>query len=238
MINLSSFVRLHARRTPDKTAIVFGEHRIAWRTLKQRIEQTAGWLRQRGVGADDIVAVLMKNSPAFLELAFAASHIGAVFLPINYRLAGDEVSYIVTHAGAKLLIADEELAAVARSLPDVVLVDAAAQVDSTRLGPDISPAEMLPRHPGDLFRLMYTSGTTARPKGVIHAYENFYWKSSDHIIWLGLTAHTRLLVVGPLYHVGAFDLPGMAVLWLGGTIVLQREFDAAAVLDAIEAEQI
>lgn len=238
MINLSSFVCLHARRTPDKTAIVFGEHRIAWRTLKQRIEQTAGWLRQRGIGADDIVAVLMKNSPAFLELAFAASHIGAVFLPINYRLAGDEVSYIVTHAGAKLMIADKEFAAVTGGLPDVVLVDAAAQVDSTRLGHDVPPAEMLPRRPGDLFRLMYTSGTTARPKGVIHAYDNFYWKSSDHIIWLGLTAHTRLLVVGPLYHVGAFDLPGMAVLWLGGTIVLQREFNAAAVLDAIEAERI
>ena len=238
VINLSSFVRLHARRTPDKTAIVFGTHRTDWRTLEDRVARTAGWLQMRGIGADDIVAVMMKNSPAFLELAFAVSHIGAVFLPINYRLAGDEVSYIVTHAGAKLLLADEEFAAATRGLPDVVLVDAAAQVDSTRLGPRAPRAEMLPRRPGELFRLMYTSGTTARPKGVIHVYENFYWKSSDHIIWLGLTAQTRLLVVGPLYHVGAFDLPGMAVLWLGGTIVLQREFDAGAVLDAIAAERI
>jgi fatty-acyl-CoA synthase len=85
---------------------------------------------------------------------------------------------------------------------------------------------------------MYTSGTTARPKGVIHSYENFYWKSADQIIWFGLTPQTHLLVVGPLYHVGAFDLPGIAVLWLGGTIVLHREFDAAAVLEAIEAERI
>lgn len=238
MINLSSFVRLHARRTPDKIAIVFGECRVNWRMLERRIEQTAGWLRQRGIGADDIVAVLMKNSPAFLELAFAASHIGAVFLPINYRLAGDEVSYIITHAGAKLLIADDEFAATVRGLPGVVLVDAAARVDSTRLSPGAPPAAMLARRPQDLFRLMYTSGTTARPKGVTHTYENFYWKSSDHILCLGLTARTRLLVVGPLYHVGAFDLPGLAVLWLGGTLVLQREFDAAAVMDAIAAERI
>jgi fatty-acyl-CoA synthase len=235
MINLSSFIRLHARRTPDKTAIVFGDSRIDYRTFESRIARTAGWLAQRGIGVGDVVAVLMKNSPAFIELAFAASHIGAVFLPINYRLAADEVAYIAGHAGAKLLIADDELAAATR---DAVLVDAAARLDSTVLAGDAAPAEAVPRQPGDLFRLMYTSGTTARPKGVIHSYDNFYWKSSDQIILFGLSPDTRLLIVGPLYHVGAFDLPGMAVLWLGGTIVLHREFDPAAVLQAIETERI
>ena len=235
MINLSSFIRLHARRTPDKTAIVFGDSRIDYRTFESRIARTAGWLAQRGIGVGDVVAVLMKNSSAFIELAFAASHIGAVFLPINYRLAADEVAYIAGHAGAKLLIADDELAAATR---DAVLVDAAARLDSTVLAGDAAPAEAVPRQPGDLFRLMYTSGTTARPKGVIHSYDNFYWKSSDQIILFGLSPDTRLLIVGPLYHVGAFDLPGMAVLWLGGTIVLHREFDPAAVLQAIETERI
>ncbi len=238
MINLSSFVRLHARRTPESIAIVSGEQRIDWRTLERRIAHTGGWLMQRGVGAGDIVAVLMKNSPAFLELAFATSHIGAVFLPINYRLAADEVAYIVQHAGAKLLVADDELVATASGAPDLVLADAAARADSTRLGSGAALADIHPRQPDDLFRLMYTSGTTARPKGVIHSYANFYWKSADHIVLFGLGPRTRLLVVGPLYHVGAFDLPGVAVLWLGGTIVLQRDFDAAAVLDAIEAERI
>ena len=235
MINLSSFIRLHARRTPDKTAIVFGDSRIDYRTFESRIARTAGWLAQCDIGVGDVVAVLMKNSPAFIELAFAASHIGAVFLPINYRLAADEVAYIAGHAGAKLLIADDELAAATR---DAVLVDAAARLDSTVLAGDAAPAEAVPRQPGDLFRLMYTSGTTARPKGVIHSYDNFYWKSSDQIILFGLSPDTRLLIVGPLYHVGAFDLPGMAVLWLGGTIVLHREFDPAAVLQAIETERI
>jgi fatty-acyl-CoA synthase len=238
MINLSSFVRLHARRTPDKIAIVFGDARIDWRTLDARIARTAGWLEQRGIGTGDVVAVLMKNSPAFLELAFATSHIGAVFLPINYRLSADEVTYIAGHAGAKLLVADDELASATGGVANVVSIDAATRADSSRLAGDAAPAAAAPRQPGDLFRLMYTSGTTARPKGVIHSYSNFYWKSSDQIIQFGLTPDTRLLVVGPLYHVGAFDLPGVAVLWLGGTIVLHREFDAAAVLQAIEAERI
>ena len=65
--------------------------------------------------------------------------------------------------------------------------------------------------PHDLMRLMYTSGTTDRPKGVMLTYENIYWKSADQTLALGLNADTRLLVVGPLYHVGALDLPGIAV---------------------------
>ena len=69
------------------------------------------------------------------------------------------------------------------------------------------------RKPDDLIRLMYTSGTTDRPKGVMLTYDNFYWKSIDQVIALGLGEDDRLLVVGPLYHVGALDLPGIAVLW-------------------------
>src|SRR5215468_10775103 len=81
------------------------------------------------------------------------------------------------------------------------------------------------RKPSDLMRLMYTSGTTDRPKGVMLTYENIYWKSADQTIALGLTADTRLLVVGPLYHVGALDLPGIAVLWHGGLLSVHRNFD-------------
>lgn len=85
---------------------------------------------------------------------------------------------------------------------------------------------------------MYTSGTTARPKGVMHTYENFYWKSMDHVIALGLTSEDRLLSVGPLYHVGAFDLPGVALLWQGGTLCLHRDFDAEAALMSIDRHQL
>ena len=86
------------------------------------------------------------------------------------------------------------------------------------------------RRPDDLFRLMYTSGTTDRPKGVMHSYSNFYWKCADHVLSLGLRHENRLLVTGPLYHVGAFDLPGIAVLWVGGMLYVHRDFDPARVL--------
>ena len=89
----------------------------------------------------------------------------------------------------------------------------------TRLAPTPRPPRCMPGRPRDLMRLMYTSGTTDRPKGVMLSYENFYWKSADQTLALGLNGETRLLVVGPLYHVGALDLPGIAVLWHGGMLV-------------------
>src|SRR5256886_7457118 len=195
-----------------------------------------GWLASRGIGPAVVVAVLMKNSRAFVDTALAASHIGAVFLPINFRLASDEVAYIAETAGARVLIADEELGSNAAGPAPIVPVDEAAQSNATRLAPDAKPAAAVRRLPSDLMRLMYTSGTTDRPKGVMLTYENFYWKSADHVLALGLNRDTRLLVAGPLYHVGALDLPGIAVLWQGGMLSIQRDFDAGQCLAAIEAD--
>jgi len=239
MVNLSAFIHFHALRQPDRTALVYDGSRISYAEFDGRIARAAAFLASRGIGAGDIVAVFMKNSAAFVELAFATSHLGAVFLPVNFRLSGEECGYIVTHAGARLVLADEEFAAVVAGIDNVVLVDAAAQADSGRLGaPDLSVPAANMRTSQDLFRLMYTSGTTDRPKGVMHSYENFYWKCMDHVIALGMTSADRLLAVGPLYHVGAFDLPGIAILWVGGTLVVQRQFDEAETLALIEAERI
>jgi fatty-acyl-CoA synthase len=238
MINLSSFIAFHARRTPDRCALKYRGENISYASFDGRIRKVGGWLASQGIGAGDVVAVLMKNSTAFLELAFAASHIGAVFLPINYRLSAGEVDYIIGNSGARLLVADDEFAAIAAGVAPVVLLDEAAQSSATSLAPDAVPAPMSPRTPSDLMRLMYTSGTTDRPKGVMLSYENIYWKSADQTLVLGLNAETRLLVVGPLYHVGALDLPGIAVLWHGGLLSIHRNFEPEQALAAIEAEKL
>jgi fatty-acyl-CoA synthase len=238
MINLSSFIAFHARRTPDRCALKYRGEDISYASFDSRIRIVGGWLAWRGIGAGDVVAVLMKNSTAFLELAFATSHIGAVFLPINYRLSADEVDYIVVNSGARILVADEEFAAIAAGGAPVVLLDEAAQSSATNLAPDVAPTPMKAQAPSDLMRLMYTSGTTDRPKGVMLSYENIYWKSADQTVVLGLSAETRLLVVGPLYHVGALDLPGIAVLWHGGLLSIHRNFEPDQALAAIEAEKL
>ncbi len=239
MHNLSAFVQYHARRRPDALAVVYEDQRVTYAALETRALAAAGWLRERGIGEGDVVALVMKNSAAFLELAIGASHIGAVLLPINFRLAGDEIAYIRDDAGARLVIADDEFADTVAGLPQVTLLDDAMRRDIRVLAGDgVEPPAMARRTGGDLFRLMYTSGTTDRPKGVMHSYDNFYWKCIDHVMALQLSARDRLLVVGPMYHVGAFDLPGVAVLWMGGTLVILREFAPEAVLETIARERV
>src|SRR6185436_11493737 len=149
MINLSSFIAFHARRTPSRTALKYRGEDISYAELDRCIGKVAGWLASRGIGPGDVVAVLMKNSTAFLELAFATSHLGAVFLPINYRLSSDEVGYIVGNSGAKILIADEELSAIAAGGAPVVLLDEHAQASVTHLAPNAAPAAMQPVQPRD-----------------------------------------------------------------------------------------
>jgi fatty-acyl-CoA synthase len=238
LVNLSSFILLHAARTPGRPAISYQGETASYATFAERVTRLAGWLEARGVGEEVVVAALMKNSMAFLELAFAVSHIGGVFLPINFRLAGDEVGYIVDNAGAKLIFVDDALRANAEGGAEAVVIDEALQRTTAAMTADAPKAAARIRKPDDLFRLMYTSGTTDRPKGVTHTYDNFYWKSFDHIATLALGPQSRLLVVGPLYHVGAFDLPGVAVLMMGGMLSLHRDFDAASALKAIEAEKL
>lgn len=239
MTSLSAPILHHARATPDREAIVFRGVRTTYAELGRRIQACAGLLTDAGVASGDVVALLMKNSSAFIELSLAASHIGAVILPINYRLAAEEVGYIVGHSKAKLVFVDSELLASAPESVVAVVVDEAAQGDASLLFQG-EAVETRPHHgaANSLFRLMYTSGTTDRPKGVMHSCGNFFWKCLDHISVLGLSAHDRLLVVGPLYHVGAYDLPGVALLILGGSLCILREFDELHVLSTIAAEKI
>ena len=123
MVNLSAFIRFHALRTPEQVALIYGELRITYAEFYERVLRLAGFMRTKGIGEGDVVAVVMKNSPAFLEAAFAASHLGAVFLPVNFRLARDEVAYITGDGGARLVLADQELAPSVKGLSNVVLLD-------------------------------------------------------------------------------------------------------------------
>src|SRR5262245_42680948 len=131
MINLSSFIRFHATRAPERIAVVFKDQRITFAELLHRIERTEGFLAAQGGRPDDVVAGVMKNSAAFLQLAFAVSHLGAVFLPINFRLAADEIEYVTGNAEAKLVFADAEFATAVANLPSKILVDEVAQSDTT-----------------------------------------------------------------------------------------------------------
>jgi acyl-CoA synthetase (AMP-forming)/AMP-acid ligase II len=246
MLNIVRALDRNADREPTGEAVVFDDVRLTHAQLRDRVEDLARGLQAHGVGRGDVVALLMRNCLEFLELAFAINRIGAIALPLNFRLALDEWRYILDHAGARLLLTQPEFADAARELTGAVGSLAAfgvtgppgvggADVETLRRsGPALPMADV---GADDVHRLMYTSGTTARPKGVPLTYGNLLWKTLGHLVELGVSAGDRTLMVGPMYHVGAFDLPGIGTLYAGGSVVIRPTFEAVDALAAMTAER-
>ncbi|MET7575477.1 long-chain fatty acid--CoA ligase [Streptomyces sp. NPDC005492] len=252
MHNFASILDYHLTQRPDAVVVTQEGRGLTVRQLHERVNQLAAGLAELGVGRGDVVALLLYNRPEFLELVYAANRLGAVFLPLNYRLSEEEWQYILGHAQAKVIVTEPEFVpAVERSagcLTDLehrVLIGGGDPAEEPWAGYE----ELLARHkgervepvevePGDLQRLMYTSGTTSRPKGVRITYGNLEAKNLAHIVHFGLTAADTTLVCGPLYHVGGLDMPALGVLYAGGGVVLQRKFDPVGVLHAIERHRV
>jgi len=219
---------------------------VTYGEMATRAAALAGGLRERGVGAGDVVGLLSYNCPELLEAVFAANHLGAIAMPINWRLAAPEVRYILEHSDARALVCDEALVELAgeatKGREDALLracITAAAPAGWTALADLRTTAPPpVPAAGDDVHRLMYTSGTTGRPKGVMITHANLAWKNLAHIVELSFTGADLGLACGPLYHVGALDLTTTSLIAVGGTIVVHRQFDPAAVVDELERSRV
>jgi fatty-acyl-CoA synthase len=244
-MSLGRILEHHADRFADRPAVSYDGTDLSYAQLRDRVAQTAGALREAGVARSDVVAVLLHNSMDFVEVMLGAAYLGAVFMPLNWRLAAAEIDYIVAHAGTCALVCEEELLALVD--PSVSTFERSriclggdrpgwTGLDSLRAAatPPHSPAGM---SSDDLLRLMYTSGTTSRPKGVMITYGNLDAKCIAHTIGLGLTRDDRGIIPGPLYHVGALDLTFTNLFYLGAWQRILRRFDPSLLLDGIERDR-
>jgi len=238
VINTSGAVARNADREPDAVALIGGGRRLTNAALHARVGELAAGLAERGVGPGDVVAVLSENRVEYVELVLAVNRLGAIYLPLNYRLAPPEWRYILEHAGAGLVVAEPALCErMLTDAPDCERLEfgdeleavAAAHAGEQRPDADVGL--------DDTQRLMYTSGTTSRPKGVRITYGNAIFKTLGLSVEFDVTGADRVLVAGPLYHVGGMDLPGTGILAHGGSMVILRRFEPGLVLDAIEAER-
>lgn len=249
-MNWSRILERSAQTYPDKACLIGLGKRRTYADVHERVNSLARGLMDLGIGRGDVVAILLFNCCEYLEITFAVNQIGAIWLPLNYRLAGDEFQYILKDSETKCLISEPEfvstISAIQQNLPQLqhrLLLGSPTfegwlnyeEVITNNLGAMPPHAEVSEE---DLHRLMYTSGTTARPKGVMLTYGNLYWKNIGHIITFGITRDDRTLVVGPLYHVGGMDLPGTGTLCAGGSLVILRKYDSVAVLKAIHQEKV
>ena len=238
----------HATRAPDKAITVFDGETTTYAEMAGRAAALAGGLSERGVGPGDVVALLSYNCPEFLETIFAANYLGAIAMPINWRLAAPEVRYILEHSGARALVCDESLLGLAddatKGIEDTIVRACVSSVaaDGWTTLPDLrASSNGVPRVPAaadDIHRLMYTSGTTGRPKGVMITHANLAWKNLAHVTEFGFTSAELGLACGPLYHVGALDLTTTSLIAAGATTIIHRSFEASAVVDELERSRV
>ncbi len=236
---------------PRKQAIVCGEGRWTYQEFCNRINRLSHGLKSFGIGKDDKVAILHPNCHAFLEAYYAIPQIGAISVPINYRLSPREIAFILKDSESRVLIADSmfknHLAPIreeVRGIERILWTGGPRESDGSN---DLNYERVLgraddctlpnPQVSGeDIAQIYYTSGTTGRPKGVMLSHKNVTTHALGTIAEIHLTDRDVWLHVAPLFHL-ADAWATWAVTWVGGTHVLVREFDAKVVLETIEREK-
>jgi len=244
---LSDLIERNAAFTPDKPATTFEGDILSYSAFSARIEQTARALKaEYGVSRGDRVAILCLNRPDYLVLLYACARLGAMLVPLNWRLAVAEQLFILSDASAKVLILEQAFAAVLpaleKSLPETSVV-----------GFEFSPLrgrtfdELLTQARGDgrnphtdltcPLLIVYTSGTTGRPKGAVLRQEALLWNGvmSQHMH--GLTSGDHILTVLPFFHVGGLNIQTTPALHYGATVTIHPRFTPDTTLAAIERDR-
>jgi long-chain acyl-CoA synthetase len=230
MRTIAEIVRWRARRHPHLEAVRQDGRPVTWGELDASTTALANGLISLGVSPGDRVAILDKNSLAYLELLFALTKTGAVAAPVNWRLVPREVSQIVSDAGARLVVAGDEF----RAAADTVGTRIMGFGELPRIeGPD-------PRRdsPGDVVWQLYTSGTTGIPKGAMLSHANlFACLPGISIEAAEMREGSRALVAMPMYHIGGCGW-AVAAMWAGATLVVVREIVPQSLLHTIVDERV
>jgi long-chain acyl-CoA synthetase len=239
-LRVADVVREHATGRPDVVAIRCGTRALTYGQLDERSSRLAQALLAAGIGAGDRVAHLDRTAPEVVELLFAACKIGAVTVPLNWRLAPAELATIVADAGCTVMIAGpgyrEVAGQIAETVPQPLEVIETGEDYERRLAAQ-PPSD--PGHrgmAGDTAVQMYTSGTTGLPKGVLTTQRNLAAAFLSAELW-GFDSDTISLTPLPMFHIGGI---GWAYLGLvsGATTIMVSEFDAGEVLDLLEYDRV
>jgi acyl-CoA synthetase (AMP-forming)/AMP-acid ligase II len=231
-----------AEQKPDELAVMYGERQWTWAAWNDRVRRAAGGLRALGVGKGDVVAFLDKNHPACVEITLAAASLGAAHAIVNWRSAGDEVDYAVNDCGAKVLFVGVELMETVEPIRaglhtvETLLTVTPDGADGDEYEAWLAASEPLARpdetSSDDVCLVMYSSGTTGRPKGVMLTHANMIAHTVNaHEGW-GFEEGDRSLVAMPLFHVGGTSYI-MFSIFDGVPSVMTRDPDGPSLAWAI-----
>ncbi|GFG62820.1 long-chain-fatty-acid--CoA ligase [Mycobacterium kubicae] len=241
----------HAMMQPHTPAIRFLGNTETWADLRRRVAALAGALSRRGVGFGDRVMILMLNRPEFVEAVLAANMLGAIAVPLNFRLTPTEIAFLVEDSAARVMVTESVLAPVAIGVRGIqpllqTVVVAGGSTDDSALG-----YEDLIDEPGDEPEpvdipndapalIMYTSGTTGRPKGAVLTHTNITGQTMTGLYTNGANINSDVGFIGvPLFHIAGIGnmFTGM-LLGLPTVIYPLGAFDPAQLLDVLEAEKV
>ena len=234
--NLLSLLRQHAAQTPEAPCLTFGNETLGFATFDARASRVAHALAAQGVQAGDRVAIIARNGLAQFELFFGCAKAGAICLPINWRLAPREIAGILADSKPALLIVEEALQG--------LLAETPAPPNMLTLAdyPDWRDAEIA-QDPGNLpapetpLLILYTSGTTGLPKGVVMSHRNLsFLARMAHELW-DMSASSVNLVASPLFHIGGIGY-AMTAMSQGGHTVLMQQVVPAEIVAAIQSHRV
>jgi fatty-acyl-CoA synthase len=246
-IGLGNWLYQRALRTPHRKALTFEGTTWTYAQIQDRIDRLASALRANGICQADRVGFLGLNQPAFLETMFAAARLGAIFVPLNYRLTGPELSYILFNAGIHTLIADAPHRPVIDPIRDDLPCRRFFSADQAAEGWPTIQAMIEAHTPirsgtavvdDDTAIIMYTSGTTGHPKGAMLTHGNIWWNNINVLLAYDVRENDTSLLIAPLFHIGGLNVNSIVIWQKGGHIVLHRTFDAARCLDDIARYRI
>jgi fatty-acyl-CoA synthase len=249
--NWTTQLARHALMQPDATALRFLGTTVTWAELDRRVTALADALNRRGVRFGDRVLILMLNRTEYIESLLAITTLGAIAVPVNFRLTPPEIGYLVADCQARVVITEPVLAPVARSVRDLdatlaTIIVAGGDTDDAMLGYEDLLAEDGPGHvhvdiPNDSAALiMYTSGTTGRPKGAVLTHTNLTGEAISTIATNGVDLNNDVGFIGvPMFHIAGVG-GSLVALWLGLATVLYPlgSFDPGELLDVIAAEGV
>ncbi len=245
--NLAGTFLRRAALNGERTAVIFEDQATSFRDMADRVRRQATLMRVGGVCAGDRVGYLGFNHPALLETMFAAQALGAIFVPLNFRLTAEELTFIINDAGIHTLVVDDALRdTIAAARPDLCcrhFFSSESQAEGWRhlvserdVAEPIDGAVSVDQH--DVAIIMYTSGTTGLPKGAMLSHGNILWNNINASLAFGSSRDDVILTVAPLFHIGGLNVMTIHSFHVGSTLVLLRNFDPVRVLADIERYKV
>jgi len=241
----------HAVASPAKTATIdlASGRRQTYKEMHLRVGRLAAHLQSLGIKPGDRVGFIALNSADILDIIFATWRIGGISLALNFRLTAKELDFIVNDAGADVLIYDHEFEAVITELKPLIKTKHFIGMDGMGGRSDMEAAiasvatsaaitARISQTMDDQCMLMYSSGTTGRPKGVIITHGMVFYSAVNGVSPIRTTADAVWLSIMPLFHVGGLNISSLPALWFGATTVVMRSFEPGATLDVIDNPEL